>query len=674
MSHHMRHRVNGTVRSAGNDGARMHPKPASLRPRPDRASWGYRLGYVLVGLASLAWLGVRSGLRPSRLAYPCQRVAATQGLGFVAYVASAIASTRVYHLLRRRQGLRRAFLAVAGLALLAPLPGGAMQPIRLSASLTLPAWTSPEAVSDVYAVTHVPLPTVSLDGGTIPEGSTPAEALHDRGVDALIDELAAQGRPFYRTPHQPQGLIGPDDVVVLKVNNQWNCGTGTDRGRSHTNIDVIKGVIYRIVQHPQGFSGAVVVADNTQFAPGQFDCADDNNAQDTRQSHQDVVDAFVSQGYPVCISPWEALRTTFVDEYDSGDVESGYVAVQEGTPGVDQLSYPKFEVACGPDTYRISMRYGLWDGSSYDGARLKMINMPIVKRHSMAGATLAVKNYIGFLTTGDTSRRFGSSTNMHNLFWGYSGDSDYGLLGRQLALIRRADLNIVDAIWVNPTSQTGGEEDAVRANVLLASVDPFALDYYGSVYVLLPYMAPGSSQAFHADARQQGGEFRGFLLTNENRARSLGMVDIVDLDDRLTVEEELAQFNVFVADASAPPRVTLALAAEPAARTIQAGQSAVYTVSAAIHGGYARPVGLALAGLPSGTTIGFNPNPVLPLDASRLTVSTTAATMTGTYPLALTGTADPVTATAELTLIIRPPDLEYPFKGYLPLMLKEVPG
>jgi hypothetical protein len=670
MNDDIRHMVRGGKHSGSSAGTKIHHQPASPGSHRDRASWWYRLGYVVLGLASLAWLGLRSGLRPSRMIYPCQQVAATQGLGFLAYVASAIASTRVYHLLRRRQGLRRAFLAVAGLALLVPLQGGAMQPVRLGASPALPAWTSPDAISDVFAVTNVPLPTVSLDGGTIPDGVAPSQALHDWGIDALIDLLAAQGTPFYRTPQQPNGLVGPDDVVVLKVNNQWNCGTGTDRGRSHTNIDVIKGVIYRIVQHPQGFSGAVVVADNTQFAPGRFDCADDNNAQDTRQSHQDVVDAFVSQGYPVCISPWEALRTTFVDEYTSGDNESGYVGVQDGSPGVDQLSYPKFQVTCGSATYQISMRYGLWDGSTYDGTRLKMINMPIVKVHVQAGATVAVKNYIGFLTTGDTTRRFVDWSNMHNLFWGREGGSDYGLLGRQLALIRRADLNIVDAIWVNPTSQTSGEADAVRANVLLASVDPFAVDYYSSVYVLLPYLEPGSSDALAADARHHGGDFRGLLMTNENRARSLGMADIIDLDDSLSVEEELAQFNVFVADSSAPSPVTLALAAEPAGQAVQVGQTAAYTVSAAIHGGYVRPVGLALSGLPSETTIGFDPNPILPLDASRLTVTTTASTETGTYPLIVTGTADPVTATVTLTLTIRPPGTEYPFKGYLPLVLR----
>jgi uncharacterized protein (DUF362 family) len=511
------------------------------------------VGYVFLGLASLVWLGLRSGSRPSRLVYPCQQAAAANGLGFVIYAASLIASTRLYRRARKHLTLGRLVLLVTGLMLMALLQGEVMRPVSLGASPDLPAWTSPDAVSDVFAVTNVPTPTISLEGGSIPGGISPAEALHDDGVDALINLMAAHGANFYKTAQQPEGLIGQDDVVILKVNAQWNCGTGSDNRRAHTNADVVKGVIYRLVQHPEGFTGAVIVADNGQGVPAQLDCADYNNAEDARQSFQDVADAFVSQGYDVCTYVWDDVLGNFVSEYISGSVESGYVLVQDGTPGVDQLSYPKFESTCGSHTYQVSMRYGLWNGTTYDNARLKMINLPVVKRHGMAGATIAVKNYIGFLTTADREVRFGSFAAMHDFFWGYGGGSDYGLLGRQLALIRRADLNIVDAIWVNPFDGWHHADSAVRDDVLLASTDPFAVDYYASAYVLVPHMTPGSDWAHNADARHHGGDFRGLLMTNENRARAKGMADIIDLDDSLTAEEEQAQFNVFVADASTPP-------------------------------------------------------------------------------------------------------------------------
>jgi hypothetical protein len=501
-------------------------------------------------------------------------------------------------------------------------------------------------------VTNVPTPTVSLDGGIIPGGISPAEALHDDGVDALINLMATHGANFYKTAQQPEGIIGQDDVVVVKVNNQWNCGTGADRLRSHTNSDVVKGVIYRIVQHPERFTGAVIIADNGQGVPVLFDCAGHNNAQDTRQSFQDVADAFVSEGYEVCTYAWDGIRDYFVSEYISGSVESGYVLVQDGTLGVDQLSYPKFEATCGSRTYRISMRYGLWNGITCDHTRLKMINFPIVKRHTAAGATIAVKNYIGFLTTANLETRFGDSVTMHGFFWGYETGSDYGLLGRQLALIRRADLNVVDAIWVNPVSNTGGADSAVRDDVLLASTDPFAVDYYASAYVLVPHMAPGSDWAHDADARYHGGEFRGLLMTNENQARSKGMDDVIDLDDSFTADEEQAQFNVFVADALAPPSVTLYLTAEPASCTVQPGQTAVYTLSSVINGGYARPVTLTLSGVPSEAMASFDPNPVIPPGTSQLHVTTTASIAAGTYGMTVAGTSGVLTDTADVILIV----------------------
>lgn len=649
------------------------PKTHSQSPH-DSTSWRRRLGYIVLGLASLAWLGLRSGTRPSRLVYPCQQLAASNGLGFLAYIVALISSMRAYRYVRKYLTLRHTVLLIFGLMLVVLLQGETLvfsTPARDSVALpalVLPAWTSLDAISDVFAATNVPTPTVSLDGGIIPGGISPAEALHDDGVDALINLMAAQGTYFYKTAQQPEGIVGPDDVVVIKVNNQWNCSSyGANNRRSHTNNDVVKGLIYRIVQHPEGFTGAVIVADNGQGA-AKFDCADHNNAEDARQSFQDVADAFVSQGYDVCTYAWDDIHTNFVSEYSSGDTESGYVLMQDGTPGVNQLSYPKFEATCGSRTYQISMRYGLWNGATYDNSRLKMINLPIVKRHTTAGATIAVKNYIGFLTTASSETRFGDRNTMHGFFWGVWTGSDYGLLGRQLALIRRADLNIVDAIWVNPESQGQYADEAVRDNILLAGTDPFAVDYYASAYVLVPHLTSGSGRAHKADARYHGGEFRRLLMTNENRARLKGMTDIIDLDDSLTVDEEQAQFNVFVADASAPPDVTLSLTAEPVSRTVLPGDTTTSTISVTASEGFTSPVILTSQGAPSETTFSFTPNPVTPPGTSQLYITTTASTAAGTYAMTVTGTAGVLTDTANLTLIVASaaPDFIY----YLPIILK----
>ena len=525
---------------------------------------GWRWRFLGLGIASLMWLLLRTGTRPHRIVYPCQRTAAASSLGLLQYLGSLIASTALWQPIKGRGAAVMVVVFVVGLACLAALVGYFVIPSTAGRSTPeLPAWTSPSAISDVFAVHSVPVPRYSLDGGVVPGGVSPAEALADAGVDALIDLMESQGTHFYKTSAHSTGIIGSDDVVVIKINNQWN--GQASRTRTHTNNDVLKGLIYRIVQHPEGYTGAVIVGENTQWTDPNWDSNDHNNAQDPHQSYQDVVNAFVSQGYDVCISDWRSSSGTFVDEFSAGDSSDGYVLVDDpGEPGVDQLSYPKFGVTCRSQSFNISMRYGLWDGVAYDNTRLKMINLPVLKRHGWAGATIAVKNYIGFVTTGDNERRFGGSSEMHGFFWGHKGvHTDYGLLGRQMARIRRADLDIVDAIWVASASNQGGcPDDCIRQDLLLASTDPFALDYYTSVNVLAPLNPSRSlrniarsilrrSSRHDANAAYHNSKFRNLLLCNENRLRLEGVADIIDLDDSHTQAQEEAQFNAYVADASA---------------------------------------------------------------------------------------------------------------------------
>lgn len=184
-------------------------------------------------------------------------------------------------------------------------------------------------------------------------------------------------------------------MIVIKVNNQWD-------GRNATNSDVVKGVIYRLVQHPEGFSGAVIVAENPQAANENWYTEPDGNinSQFRDQSYLEVTRAFARQGYRVCIADWRPLRETFVRDYDAGDSRNGYVL----DAGDNKLSYPKFQVNCNGVTLRVSMRKGIWTGTAFDAARLKMINLPVLKRHDTAWATISVKNYVGFITVSGSDR------------------------------------------------------------------------------------------------------------------------------------------------------------------------------------------------------------------------------------------------------------------------------
>jgi hypothetical protein len=530
--------------------------------------------FWVTGLGSLVWLLLRSGTKPRRLAYPCQRAALVSSLGFVGYLSSLLGTVRLYHRLKQRitpAGIL--FFALALLITSGLQSSSAVLPAPVRAN-SLPAWTSPSAVSDVFAVPNVPVPQCSLDGGTLP--TTPPcnsadYALHDDGVDALVNLMESRGTYFYQTTQHPTGIVGANDIVVIKINNQWgHMGTDNGVGRLATNNDVLKGLIWRILQHPEGFSGEVVVAENTQDSGATWNTTP-ANAQDPDQSFQDVVDAFQSLGYPVSLYTWSNLNESRISggsigdsgyptgEYANGNMNDAYILLEDPAgSGTDELSYPKFQTANG--TY-VSMRYGVWNGSSYDSGRLTFINLPVLKRHGMAGATIAWKNLIGFTSTFDNEARYGSWDEMHDFYWGYTDGTNrnYGLLGRNIALVRAPDLHLVDAIWVGYEDNYDG--DAIRQDVLLASTDPFAVDWYTSEYVLRPLASWDPQETSAA----RGGTFRSATRINQNAARSVwpggsGNYPYIDLldsyDGNTPSDDEKNQMNVYVAGGTTCEPVT----------------------------------------------------------------------------------------------------------------------
>jgi hypothetical protein len=532
----------------------------------DTASGSSRNKWIfwIIGTASVVWLLLRSGPDPRRLRYPCQRAVLAGSAGFFSYLISLVGAACIYKRLRHRFTYSGVWVLAFALLLTSILTGSQTPKAAAQVALILNGWTSPTAISDVFVASNVPVPLCSLNGGTLP--STPpcnsaTFALRDPGVDSLISEMENRGEYFYKTSAHTTGIVGNSDVVVIKVNNQWGLnGHGNGLGRLSTNTDVLKGLVWRILQHPSGFTGEVVVAENTQDSGADWNTTP-ANSQDRNQSYQDVVAAFQGLGYSVSLSNWSALNTYLINggdvgaggyptgEYATGNNTDAYILLEDPAgSGTNELSYPKFRTTGG--TY-VSMRYGVWNGSGYDADRLTVINMPVLKRHGMAGATIAWKNLIGFVTTFDTDSRYGDWDSMHDFYWGYTGgaNSNYGLVGRQMALIRSPDLNVVDAIWVADDNYDG---DATRQNILLACSDPFAVDWYASEYILHPLMTGNPNDVSAA----RGGIFRNASRTNQNATASVwpgGSYPYIDLLDSYNgstpSDEEKNQMNVYVVSA-----------------------------------------------------------------------------------------------------------------------------
>jgi hypothetical protein len=327
--------------------------------------------------------------------------------------------------------------------------------------------------------------------------------LRHMGMDALIHLLSLNGTAFYRTARAGQlnslkGLIAADDVVVLKVNAQWKC-------RGCTNTDMLRGLIHRILQHPDGFKGEVVIFENGQNRPAAFDGINPDankteykpfpelegkvrvNAEQQEVLTIDYLTGTVFAGKPVSSFLMDPYAQVFLG---AGDHETnGYRRI--GEPGTPCISYPCFTTKLGN---RIELKEGRWTGSGY-AQNLKLIHCAVLKDHSGdIGMTGALKIVYGTLSMFD-----GSSARRH-----------YADLGSQCARmwteVRPADLNILDCIWVSHGSMKL-EKDYVsgcigypaeltsRQNVLLAGHDPIALDYHANKHILLPL--GGNSAAVH---------------------------------------------------------------------------------------------------------------------------------------------------------------------------------
>ena len=295
------------------------------------------------------------------------------------------------------------------------------------------------------------------------------------GLDALLDLLAANGLKLYRTdkPHAwggTGGIIEADDVVAIKVNCQWKC-------RGTINTDVLRGLIHRILQHPDGFNGEVVIFENGQ-GRGGFDgltqggsVYDDYpdiangiyvNAEEENLLTVNYLVDTVFQNDPVSSFLLDSVRSSFIE----GDDHAG-----NGYRKISDVSYPCFTSA---GDNRIELLDGIWKGSEHVN-NIKFINLAVFKDHGGTGITGALKNTYGILSMSD-----GSSGIRH---YSESGTQ----CGKMMRLVRTPDLNIIDCIWVSHGCLRGYPPECThRTNKLLAGIDPVALDYYTSKHILYP--------------------------------------------------------------------------------------------------------------------------------------------------------------------------------------------
>lgn len=365
---------------------------------------------------------------------------------------------------KRRLGRRR-FLkesSAAGLLLYLPyLPWVPWWPTVLPRKLRNP----------LYLVKNIPnRPFISLNPND------------HAGVHALLRLMGEKGLKFYRSDRLgplsgPRGLIAADDVVLIKVNAQW-------KYRGCTNSDVIRGLIHKILAHPDGFSGEAVIFESGQGL-GSLDCEVINpeyypddmqhaNANDETHSFNYLVDN-IFRDSRVSAFLMDEFHNIFIPEDDH---------INNGYRRLENVSYPCFTTAGG---HRVELMEGLWTGATHS-QNLKLINVPVLKDHFYTSFTCSLKNTYGILSMPDLLEEWALFNDMHNVDPGQ-------YFGKMMVSIKTPVLNIVDAIWVSQgdplITWPGGvpgypPEFTTRTNQLLASQDPVALDYWAAKHIIYP--------------------------------------------------------------------------------------------------------------------------------------------------------------------------------------------
>jgi hypothetical protein len=105
-----------------------------------------------------------------------------------------------------------------------------------------------------------------------------------------------------------------------------------------------------------------------------------------------------------------------------------------------------------------------------------------------------------------------------------------------------------------------------------------------------------------------------------------------------------------------PPAPDFTISVSPSSQTVVAGASTTYTVTVTPTNGFTGTVTFDVAGLPSGATSAFSPTSVNGGGTSTLTVSTSASSPAGTYPLTINGTSGTLKHSAGTTLVVTGPD------------------
>lgn len=318
-----------------------------------------------------------------------------------------------------------------------------------------------------------------------------------------------------------EGLVGPEDIVVLKVNAQWYA-------QGMTNTDVLAEVIRAILERPGGFQGEILLADNHHDK--EFEVRGwTTHRPNGRWNYNDLVKAFQEAGHANVAKvhwrdagpnpePWQfpGGGGRLVTSPHEGDGYRWWLDECHTTPEGNRcaMTWPVFTSPVSGAV--IDLKEGVFEKGQASGRPLRLINMSSINHHSRyAGVTASIKNLMGVvdMTCGFHGPEPAGYFNTHYIGmrpshatwrWAHRQGGpirrmvhkmlpeekaiDFhhtgGALGHWMRTVRRPDLHIVTAEWIGFGSRTK-EDLSARPGVSLAAKDPVTLDAVAAREVLM---------------------------------------------------------------------------------------------------------------------------------------------------------------------------------------------
>jgi Domain of unknown function (DUF362) len=366
--------------------------------------------------------------------------------------------------------------------------------------------------------------------------ATPPLLPHDPSRDRRTVYVARGGSPAENVDEVlaklggPGAVVGPDDVVLVKVSAQW-------WNQGMTNVAAVKRLVERVVSMP-GFAGEVIVLENTHFRlPGgsglarAFTHPSERNVDVPGWSTMgDLVPHFAALGAPVSFvglvdagpsslagDSWhdpEHRHGTYGGDgrgpIAPGEERDGYrwdleraFRVRRSAVSVAQtpLSWPVFtspRTGTVVDLERGAFRV---EGGRRvpDRRRVRWISMTTANEHAATGFTGCCKSAMGIVDM--SAGRLGTDPRVRDYasvhYFGHPGASwrMAGPLAHFARLVRAPDLYVAVAEWVGMTPAGGWDEErdvrleaasAVRTRTVAAGVDPVAVDQWLVRALLMP--------------------------------------------------------------------------------------------------------------------------------------------------------------------------------------------